>query len=109
MKTLARTAVILIAALVVVGALFALSQTSFASSMFGGAAGAGEMMRGQMTSGQMPAGFAGGHENEGSGASIIGLLPIFKNAAIMGALTLMVLLSSFIPKLGRRRAHPTRA
>ena len=105
MKTLARTTVILIAALVVVGALFALSQTSFASSVFG----AGEMMRGQMTSGQMPAGFAGGHENEGSGASIIGLLPIFKNAAIMGALTLMVLLSSFIPKLGRRRAHPTRA
>jgi hypothetical protein len=85
MKTLTRTAIILVAAFVVIGALFAFAQTSLAASWFGAAAGASQ------------------HANEGGGAGVPSLMPVLKNAGIMSAVILVVVVAGLIPQLGRRR------
>jgi heme A synthase len=107
MKTLGRIVIILVAALVVAGATVAFSQSSLASSMF--ARGGREGFEGRRAvEGQLPAGqFPGNFERRGrdeafGGINLFSLGPIIKDVAIMGGITIVVIIAAVALRAGKR-------
>jgi hypothetical protein len=116
MKILLRTLIILAAALVVVGGLYAFAQSpagqamraagpggheggppaGFESRRFEGAPGAG------FPGGERPGGFDGHEGRGGHGPSLLGLVEVGKNLAIVAVSVILVALGARLLQLGRR-------
>ncbi len=116
MKTLGRILIILIAALVVVAATIAFSQSSLASSMFASGGREGfegrRAIEGQLPAGERPVGqFPGGFERRGRDEAIgtinlVSLGPIIKNVAIMGSIAVVIVIATVALRAGKR-SKPT--
>lgn len=123
MKTLLRTLAILAAALVVVGALFAFSQSGSAQALRSEGRGHGhfdrerseQSMPGESTMpfsrperGQARGEFGerGGHESHGP--SLFGFAEVIKNLAIIAVSVLLIVLGSRLLGPGKRATPPRR-
>lgn len=111
MKTIGRIAIILFAALVVVGATVAFSQSTVAASMFsrGGRAGFERreferaVPQGESPEGQFPGNFERRGRGEGAGGiNVFAIGPIIKDVVIMGAITAIVIAVTVMLRNGKR-------
>jgi hypothetical protein len=104
MKRFFRTLVILAAALVVVGGLYAFRQSSLGQSLVSAGSGAG-VERGGPPSGfseGAPAGLEGGGGHEGHGPSLMGLVTVGKNLAIIAVSVTLIALGARMLQPGQR-------